>query len=101
MGGGRVDLDFFVLQVKVTFFVPTQEKEDRIEILKSLSIEDDKESKIKIRNAIQFIEEEAERFAETFGKYGGRLTELLRPLGGEEVETAAAATVETEEESGE
>ena len=96
-----MDLDFFVLQVKVTFFVPTQEKEDRIEILKSLSIEDDKESKIKIRNAIQFIETEAERFPETFGKYEGRLTELLRPLGGEEVETAAAATVETEEESGE
>ena len=102
--GGNVDVDFFILQVKVTFFVPsTQEKEDRIAILEllreSLPIKDDEKGKI--TDAVQFIETEAERFPETFGKYKGRLTKLLRPLGGEEVETAAAATVETEEESGE
>jgi len=100
--GGNVDVDFFILQVKVTFFVDnTQEKEDRIAILEllreSLPIKDDKE--VKMNDAIEFIETEAKSFPETFGKYGGRLTELLRPLGGEEVETAAAATVETEEES--
>ena len=85
----EVDLDFFMKQVKVTFFVDnTEEKKDRIENLnlmrKYLLVNDGE--KYKLQEAISFIEKEAKLFSDSFGNE--QVTELLELLG-KEVEAAA------------
>ena len=85
----EVDLDFFMKQVKVTFFVDnTEEKKDRIEnlnLMREYLLVNDGE-KYKLQEAISFIEKEAKLFSDTFGKE--QVTELLKLLG-KEVEAAA------------